>query len=72
MQVTPKRSIGSTTVVRRTGYAVTYTFTTAIVAELALFEFAGVSAIALLLFLLEVSALSHAFWKIPILKLRPT
>ncbi len=66
------RSICSATVVGSTGYAVTCTFTTAVIAELALFEFAGVSAIALLLFLLEVSALSHAFWKIPTLKLIPT
>ena len=54
------RSIGSAAVVGRTGDTIAGTFTTAVVAELALLELAGVGAVALLLFLLEISALSHA------------
>ena len=63
-----KRSISGTAVVGCACHSVTSTFATAVVAEFALFKFAGVSAIALLLFLLEVSALGHAFRKIPILE----
>lgn len=52
-----QESIGGATVVGRSGHPIASTFTTTIVAELALLELAGVGAIALLLFLLEISAL---------------
>lgn len=54
------RSVGGATVVDCASHTVAGTFTAAVVAELALLKFACVGAIALLLFLLEIPALSHA------------
>ena len=53
-------SVGSTAVVGCAGDAIASSFTAAVVAELALLELAGIGAVALLLFLLEIPALSHA------------
>ena len=57
--ISPK-SVSCTTIVGSAGHAITGTFAAAVIAHLALLELARISAVALLLFLLEVSALGHA------------
>ena len=56
--------VSCTAIVGSTCDAVTSAFSTAIISHLALLEFAGVGAIALLLFLLQIPALGHSRFKI--------
>ena len=59
LKLNRQTSVGGATIVGCSGHTIAGTFTTAIVAQLALLELARVGAVALLLLFFQIPALGH-------------